>query len=768
MALGLSLARLTLSASPLAFAAGSVSAPVVIQPATPLFSEDFSTYAVNTLIAEGSDPHIVNAFTPVSSTANLATLYWKRPRVAADGTITFGTTSPSAAGADGQNGSNNLGTQLLLRDAAANHWFEFERAGASMDVYAAFAATTEADTLSLHVNDFGIQVYQVNGTGTQLINLSASSSSTSRQAWARQVKNGDRFRGLSYGSKAYAYRNGVSLQPAGVAHTRTGTKFGWGSYQDFGRRTDNWKADIAPGRLAIVNDGAYANTNNWRFYARKKDISAAYPKGYADVPCKLTYEDFASGLAVQWALFDPGTDAQLTAWADPVPLSTVSGGGNVTFLARVPAGIETTLLGADRRTGYPYPLTTTDGRTLGAGQLPYSIGFRAIVANKDSGVWIRSRQYFAVAANIVLTGQSNGFNQQNNSTANVPDHPGCGQYAATYTPSTVTPVFGAIVTGWDQSTTEQVAGGFDKCSGWYQLVADALGVPVMTTNVCVSATGAATHNPEAGDYAGNWIRDALQQVKYFEHIIIDQGENEINTSTTGPALAWRAQWRDINIPNIKAYANQPAGTQILVGVVISGKYTSTPAYGAEPTPSSVLRKEQEALAATAGYYPASHPVGLTLADATVHFDGTDTGYPARVRQNALSVIKAMLGTGYNGLGPLITTATRSGATVTLPVALNGAASLTSSTGTLTGLTGWRANLAANMGGSAIAVSAAVLDAVAQTVTLTLASDPGGPVYLDNYASQNPDESNRVVGTYSNALIGTIHAKPIVTPIRTST
>jgi hypothetical protein len=180
----------------------------------------------------------------------------------------------------------------------------------------------------------------------------------------------------------------------------------------------------------------------------------------------------------------------------------------------------------------------------------------------------------------------------------------------------------------------------------------------------------------------------------------------------------------------------------------------------EAATQAVRVQQAGVTSAIANSYLAYHPIGVLFTDA-IHFlrDGK-LGYWETNRRMGLSVSKQLTGTGISGFGPkAVGTASRSGAVITLPIDLNGAASIAG-----TALTSWQVAATTDTGfATLLPISSVAVSG--SNVVITLASAPSGPVRIRNYYGARPDDSAWVIGTYADA--STIPMAPVCVPIVTA-
>ena len=194
-----------------------------------------------------------------------------------------------------------------------------------------------------------------------------------------------------------------------------------------------------------------------------------------------------------------------------------------------------------------------------------------------------------------------------------------------------------------------------------------------------------------------------------------------------------------------------AGRNTPVGVTIVGKSTAPNG----PSVWGAMRAALFRLDDMDGVSISHNFVDTPMAD---DFHYTANGYLEANRRTALSLAKAMGYSTHDGRGPIITGATRSGATITLAVDLNGAASISG-----TGLNYYEVStddFATTKTISSAAVSGG-------NIVITLSADPGAAVKVRSFYSNSYGNSPNpapvfAIGTYADAT--TIPVEPLFVPI----
>lgn len=295
------------------------------------------------------------------------------------------------------------------------------------------------------------------------------------------------------------------------------------------------------------------------------------------------------------------------------------------------------------------------------------------------------------------------------------------------------------------------------------------GIPVGIHVYGVSGAGIGVLNVTGGGVGSSpWLDDFVAEQQnakvntfgYFQpEIGWVQGENEANGSTiTDSGVGYRAGI-DTLLANMAATGMFLGGASPKLHVAIIGAYLDAQANGDVNWP--LMRQILFGLSDKANV-----SISHSLFDMT-HVDGfhyTQNAYKESARRFALSFLKTMGEIAYDGRGPIVTGATRSGATITLAVNLNGASSISG-----TDLTNYQVAAAADTSfSSPLTISAGGVDVSGNTIQIVLSSDPGGPVMVRSFHSQtmgfsgmNPP-SAIAQGSYADGT--TIPVEPIYTPI----
>lgn len=259
--------------------------------------------------------------------------------------------------------------------------------------------------------------------------------------------------------------------------------------------------------------------------------------------------------------------------------------------------------------------------------------------------------------------------------------------------------------------------------------------------------------------SGNLVLDEMEAdcvtAKAFGYVAIwvwTQAETESGLLTPFVESDYRNEY-DLLTSELRAGAS--GGYQAKFGVCITGQFTGTHVGGTTYGDAnwSAVRAGLFRLSDKPGVFIAGN-LGATPVEDNIHYKAD--GYVENGRQLGLSVAKALGYGGHDGRGPLITGATRSGAVITLPVDLNGAASLAG-----TGLTNYQVStddFATTKTISGVAVSGS-------SIVITLAADPGAPVKVRSFYGMDYGSPVRAIGTYPDGK--TIPVEPLYVAITSS-
>jgi hypothetical protein len=437
---------------------------------------------------------------------------------------------------------------------------------------------------------------------------------------------------------------------------------------------------------------------------------------------------------IQWALFDPETDTVVKDWALVPSGDATIGSGAWSVNIIVPWGLN--------------------------GRKAYCIGFRPVDGSNvaDPLAAVISNREFAPTIGIAAIGQSNAnFLADGCVSGSYTNFPG-GYHYRKNDPPTLTGTKLDVSQYYENTNATAING---RMAGGLDILTTYFNGPVSFSSIAVPGSTA----DALGNGGANWsyITTHAANSGPFEYIYLSQGESD--SVSVAVASNWSTLWLSY-LDDYRALSGQPGGTVIPVFVNLSGRIGTDIPGGRE-----VHRQQDLFLAAAAGddVYLSNHYVGCTLIDSIHHTAVSGgIGYHEVGRRFALTMRNVLSGTGYNGVGPLFGTPTRSGAVITVPVSLNGATSLEARNGEDQSLTAdpnvlrsW--DVSVDDFASLLTINSAVLSG--SNVVITLSADPGGPVKVRNHANGAAATENItswVFGAYADGTY--IGAKPIFTPL----
>ncbi|AGH48783.1 hypothetical protein G432_05280 [Sphingomonas sp. MM-1] len=221
-----------------------------------------------------------------------------------------------------------------------------------------------------------------------------------------------------------------------------------------------------------------------------------------------------------------------------------------------------------------------------------------------------------------------------------------------------------------------------------------------------------------------------------EVVLWDQGEADGDSTMPYPSTYATRFINDLVGP-IRTYLNNPT---LPVLPIILGKFVNgTPPNGIETGLSSSQRNLlARSVLSTETMDPNVHV--MSWGGGREHADGyhyTGAGYTEASRREAYTVARYVYGVNCpDGAGPRVVAATRAGAVITLSLDMRGFTGLTG-----TAIKGYEVsanNFATTLPTTSVEVSG-------NTIVITLAADPGGPVKVRSYYGWTYDDSSMAGG-----------------------
>jgi hypothetical protein len=728
----------------------------VITLAAPTFADDFNAYADGTRLVDG-DP---NANAGLIST-NPGNLGWDALTSAAATNARF---NPIVFGGQVRQRTTNLlgdnsdpGTYLLAPAGTSQTGAQYVQGEFTCNgpigsfPTLAILGNNQTERLELRVsgnttNPTVISARQVASSVVTGLSLGSSGNANAVRMGAsgtsqwRPFAATETFTLLAVNGRAYVRRGpGFSMgSQTGPTFTGVaGTRFGIPTRRDHPDYIRKMRIGTAP--LFITLDQTY------RLWVPKKRASSSDPitAGVGDATFTGTYVgDIPSKM--QWALYDLETGAQVKDWAlVPDADFTATGGTWSARLRAIPAGLN--------------------------GRKAYAPAFRPVDAsNQTDPAWqIVGCNPFFVTLNVGCIGQSNANFLVTLTTNGVVRVDGLSNYArgsgSSFGTQNQRPTYYELLT---EPTSTQ--------GGCYYQIADYLAnlydMPISFESLAIGGRNADALGPGGADWASIQAQHALVGGAY-DLLYLSHGEADF--ANTG--YNWLTQWRDVNIPAYRdpAMHGQPAGTVIPLFYTITGRFTGVNAFYSDALANTLRTRQYQLESEVSDCYLAHSYTGVDMSDE-FHYGAAGgvtlgKGYNEAARRIRLTYDNVFNAGAYDGRGPIATSATRSGAVITVAFDLNGATSLTTRDGTdqtasgnASVLTSWQ--VSADDFATTLTINSAVQ--TGNTVVITLAADPGGPVKVRNHYGLNPDISSFPAGSYADGTF--ICMMPLVNPLTTST
>ena len=553
------------------------------------------------------------------------------------------------------------------------------------------AATNESNCVFLEcTNSAGVMQSMIIQKNTAGALVSIGDIVGVSSALGRAPIAGDTFELRVLGQRVHLFVNDLQISPVAGYNLDQSTAFTKGNRVGFGTRSN----------VGVVFDDVYAADLSATLSMLATPIfwPGSVDLGGRSIPLSGTYSGTVE--ALDYRVVNAATGAQVKAWAR-VPAPTIAGNA---WSANVFV-----------------PMCDT--------AVNPKIKIQVRAANDTDATALSTTT--CVGLSVVSYGQSNAFLR---GLAGATVHAVSNAYTWSTSASSV----------WQggSSTTDK------RCQLWASKIAEVTGVPCGVVAVGVSSrTIEMLVNAEwPGTIAEITLANALG---YAISLNWTQGEAESGSATTFNEVEYRDYFDDL----LSQFRSQVAGNaNAPVGVTIIGSYLGAHPSGA--TFGNANWSAGRAVLSRLGDKPNTY-ISSSLIGA-VHVDDyhyTADSYVEQGRRDALSMRKALGYGGYDGRGPIITGANRSGAVITLPLNLNGATSVAG-----TGLTNY--DVSTNDFSSTLAISSAVVSG--SNIVITLAADPGAPVKVRSFYGMTYGTPTRAIGTYADGT--TIPVEPLYIPV----
>lgn len=359
----------------------------------------------------------------------------------------------------------------------------------------------------------------------------------------------------------------------------------------------------------------------------------------------------------------------------------------------------------------------------------------------DGKTRVATSNYFAVGELIVCWGQSNANNQ-----AGVGGTVGYGGNDLIIGFNSNSAYAGTTSRRWMDELTPESRAYQPNMVGLAKSLSDKIGIPVGVAAVGVTAQDITTLMPGTTYYNTVLTPLITELGGNVRHWVWSQGEAEVLSLSAYNTYA-------ANFATLIAGLRSLGGfSDAMIFLRTIGKDTSITNDSTRTTRSQAARSVMAALENGTDVWVGCHSLGLALSDS-IHFTSADSVTWA-YRMGMSIARRAYAALAYDGRGPIVSGASRSGAVITLTLNLNGATGISGSA-----LTGY----AVSNDDFATVLTVNSTEVSSNQIVITLASTPTGTVKVRSFREQNYTDSSLAVGAYATEGI-TIPVAPIVDPI----
>ncbi len=280
--------------------------------------------------------------------------------------------------------------------------------------------------------------------------------------------------------------------------------------------------------------------------------------------------------------------------------------------------------------------------------------------------------------------------------------------------------------------------------GLSKSLSDILNIPVGVAAIGFASNAISTLKPGTANYTA--FQAFVAEIGgYYEGVIWSQGEAEVLS------LSDQATYPADYVLLLAGFESDSANNGILVYNRIVGKDAAVATNSTTTNRAVAGRAMLDNLANGTTVFTATHSVGIALLGDGLHF--ANTGTTKWCYLTGLTIAKSLGLIAYDGRGPLVTAAVRSGDTITLSVDLNGTSGITGSS-----LTGYEVSNDDFV--TLLTISAATV--TANQIVLTLSGVPTGTVKVRSFAPANYNETSLATGTLPGGV--TVAVRPIFHPL----
>lgn len=307
---------------------------------------------------------------------------------------------------------------------------------------------------------------------------------------------------------------------------------------------------------------------------------------------------------------------------------------------------------------------------------------------------------------------------------------------------------------WSQDASSVWQGGgattLTRSQLWATQIAAASGIPCGVFVFGVGAENIVNLTARGAGFFDNLEAAAASAnaAGFIQAWLWTQGEAEAAATAVFDLTAYRSTFSTL-LTQLREDLSEGTAP---VGICVIGRNAGTHISGATFGDAnwSLVRRGLFGLTDMPGVFVATNLVDAAMVDS-LHY--TADAYVENGRRAGLSMAAALGYTSISGRGPIIAGATRSGATITLSVDLNGAASISG-----TGLTHY--DVSTDDFATTLPLTSAEVSG--GDIVLTLDADPGAPVAVRSFYGMTYDTPVFALGDYGVAPA--IPVEPLFVPV----
>ncbi|WP_242186546.1 sialate O-acetylesterase [Sphingomonas sp. CARO-RG-8B-R24-01] len=301
------------------------------------------------------------------------------------------------------------------------------------------------------------------------------------------------------------------------------------------------------------------------------------------------------------------------------------------------------------------------------------------------------------------------------------------------------------------------------------VMSQALGIPVGISAVGVASRTLQSLSPGGADWV-SFTNAVGYHRGVVEFVVWDQGEADADGASA--PTGYSASFRGNLLPGLRTATNNP---NLKVFIAPVGRFAASTPPSSPNYPAAQINAQREVLRQQYLDIIANEPLvqfsasklGCVHSDS-YHYSTSNTGYPEMSRRDGFTIAKAFGAAIHDGKGPTVASASRSGAVITLTMAMGGATGLTGPTTLATGtvptptLGNALYGFQVSKDGFATTLPISTITISGNSLVITLAADPGAAVSIRSCYGWDYDDTNLIYGTYADTT--PIPVFPTMTPV----